>query len=172
LYAFAIPEIGDGFEFVGQGDNAIQPDYLFDQWCRGRTPEGYAEQIKLRLWTLAYSERMAQLREWEEGIRAPIRQSIFDHLEHIRFCTEEINYLHGKVDQARLARANIIGCTTWGAIKYADLLFSQDIHVVMAEEAAEILEAYVMAALTLKTQHLSLIGDHRQLRPKVKNYNL
>ena len=76
-----------------------------------------------------------------------------EYLEHIRCCTEEINYSHGKADQARLASANIIGCTTWGASKYADLLFSQDIHVVMAEEAAEILEAHVLAALSIKTQH-------------------
>ncbi len=76
LDAFAIPEIGHYIEFVGQDDNAIEPDYLFDQWYRGRTPEGYDEQTKHRLWTLAYPERMAQLREWEEGIRAPIRQCI------------------------------------------------------------------------------------------------
>ncbi len=30
LDAFAIPEIGDDFVFVGQNGNAIQPDYLFD----------------------------------------------------------------------------------------------------------------------------------------------
>jgi hypothetical protein len=33
---------------------------------------------------LAYPERMAQLREWEKCIPAPIRQSIVDHLELIR----------------------------------------------------------------------------------------
>jgi hypothetical protein len=92
LDAFAIPQIGDGFVFVGKDGNSIQPDYLFDQWYRGGTPEGYAEQTKHRLWTLAYPERMARLREWEEGIRAPIRQSIVDHLEKIRCCAEEINY--------------------------------------------------------------------------------
>ncbi len=166
--AFAIPEIVDDFVFVGQDGNAIQPDYLFDQWYRGCTPEGYAKQTKHRSWTLACPERMAQLREWEEGIRAPIRQSIVDHLEQIRYCTEEINYLHGKADQARVASANIIGCTTWGASKYADLLLSQDIHVVMAEEAAEILEAHVLAALSLKTHHLILISDHKQLHQKLR----
>ncbi len=67
LDAFAIPQIGDGFVFVGKDGNAIQPDYLFDQWYRGCTPVGYAEQTKHRLWTLTYPERMAQLREWEEA---------------------------------------------------------------------------------------------------------
>ncbi len=30
----------------------------------------------------------------------------------------------------------------------------------------------MLAALSLKTQHLILIGDHKQLRPKVENYDL
>ncbi len=115
---------------------------------------------------------MAQLRKWEEGIRAPIRHSIVDHFEHIRCCIEEIDFSHGKADQARIASANIIGYTTWDTSKYVDLLFSQDICVVMAEEAAEIFEAHVLAALSLKTQHLILISDHKQLRLKVENYNL
>ncbi len=143
MHTFAIPQIGDDYVFVGQNGNAIKPDHLFDQWYRGRTPERYAQQTQHRLWTIAYPERMAQLREWEKCIRAPIRQSILDHLEHIRCCTEEINYLRGKADQARFASADIIDFTTWGASKYAYLLFSQGIHVVMAEEASEILEAHV-----------------------------
>jgi hypothetical protein len=72
----------------GQDGNAIQPDYLFDQWYRGCTPEGYAEQTNHHLWTLAYPECMAKLRKREEGIGAPIRQSIVDHLEQIRSCTD------------------------------------------------------------------------------------
>lgn len=39
--------------------------------------------------------------------------------------------------------------------------------IVMVEEAAEILEAHVLSALSPRTRHLILIGDHKQLRPKV-----
>jgi superfamily I DNA and/or RNA helicase len=44
--------------------------------------------------------------------------------------------------------------------------------IVLLEEAGEILESHVLAAMTQGTKQLILIGDHRQLRPKVKCYNL
>ena len=40
------------------------------------------------------------------------------------------------------------------------------------EEAGEILEAHILTALTPSVKQLILIGDHRQLRPKVNNYAL
>jgi AAA domain len=39
-------------------------------------------------------------------------------------------------------------------------------------QAGELLEAHVITSLTNKTKHLILIGDHKQLRPKVENYHL
>ena len=42
----------------------------------------------------------------------------------------------------------------------------------MVEEAGEILEAHVLTSLTSKTKHLIMIGDHKQLRPKVEHYDL
>lgn len=42
----------------------------------------------------------------------------------------------------------------------------------MVEEAAEILESHIIAALTTHTQHLILIGDHEQLRPSTSVYKI
>jgi AAA domain len=39
-------------------------------------------------------------------------------------------------------------------------------------QAGELLEAHVITSLTNKTKHLILIGDHKQLRPKVEDYHL
>lgn len=44
--------------------------------------------------------------------------------------------------------------------------------IVFVEEAAELLEAHVLASLSEHTQHLILIGDHEQLRPKPDVYDL
>ncbi len=44
--------------------------------------------------------------------------------------------------------------------------------IVIVEEAAEVLEADLLAALTPGLQHLVLIGDQKQLRPKVCTYKL
>ena len=43
---------------------------------------------------------------------------------------------------------------------------------VILEEAAEILEAHTLSCLTPSTEHLILIGDHLQLRPKIQLYEL
>jgi len=40
------------------------------------------------------------------------------------------------------------------------------------EEAAEILEPSILAAITPKTERLILIGDHKQLRPAVETFEL
>ena len=42
--------------------------------------------------------------------------------------------------------------------------------VVLVEEAGELLEAQVLAAITKRTQQLILIGDHKLLRPKVSKF--
>ena len=42
----------------------------------------------------------------------------------------------------------------------------------MVEEAAEILEAHVIASMPKTTQHLILIGDHQQLKPSTTVYEL
>lgn len=43
---------------------------------------------------------------------------------------------------------------------------------VLVEEAAEILESHVVCSLTKACQHVILIGDHKQLRPKISVYQL
>ena len=43
---------------------------------------------------------------------------------------------------------------------------------VLLEEAAEINEAAVVAALPATAQRLVMIGDHEQLRPKVNSFKL
>ena len=71
-----------------------------------------------------------------------------------------------------LSEARVIGATTTGAAKYGALLRELAPQVLIIEEAAEVLEAHVIAALSPLTQHLILIGDHQQLRPVVQEYGL
>jgi hypothetical protein len=77
-----------------------------------------------------------------------------------------------------LRDARIIGATTSGAAKYHDLLTAKAAGVVLVEEAGEVLESHILSSLSSATEdsnptkHLILIGDHKQLRPKVENYGL
>lgn len=71
-----------------------------------------------------------------------------------------------------LKSAQIVGFTTSGCAKYQTLLKSLQPHVVICEEAGEVLESHVLASLTSGSEQLILIGDHLQLRPKVTEYSL
>lgn len=71
-----------------------------------------------------------------------------------------------------LKKADVVGLTTTGAAKHHAILSQIGAKIVIMEEAAEVLEGHVLATLTQHTQHLILIGDHKQLRPKTNDYIL
>ena len=67
-----------------------------------------------------------------------------------------------------LKRAQVVGMTTTGAAIHQELLNKLRAPVVFVEEAAEVLESNLLATLTPHVKHLVLIGDHKQLKPKVR----
>lgn len=73
----------------------------------------------------------------------------------------------------KLRGAKLVACTTAYAAKNLSLLQQLQFQMVVVEEAAEILEGHILTAIPqLSVQHLVLIGDHMQLPPSVKSYNL
>ena len=54
--------------------------------------------------------------------------------------------------------------TTTGAAKYQSLVRRLGCRIIVMEEAAEVLEAHVLASLGDSAEQLLLIGDHQQLR--------
>ncbi|CAI6340817.1 unnamed protein product [Periconia digitata] len=73
-------------------------------------------------------------------------------------------------DQQVLASSKLIGMTTTGLNKYRPLIASLRPKIVLVEEAAETLEAPVIAACVPSLNHLILVGDHQQLRPHCQSH--
>ena len=71
-----------------------------------------------------------------------------------------------------LKNMSIIGVTITGASINHDLLQQVAPKVVIVEEAAEIMESSLVAALGESVKHLIMIGDHKQLRPQVDTWEL
>jgi hypothetical protein len=71
-----------------------------------------------------------------------------------------------------LEEADIVGMTVNGCSKYSERLSNLDCKITVIEEAAEVMEAQTLSILTRNTQHLILIGDHKQLRPNLSNHEL
>lgn len=71
-----------------------------------------------------------------------------------------------------LMSSAVIGLTTTGVAKFQKLIRAVGPPVVVVEEAAEVLEAHIVTALTPSTKQLILIGDHEQLRPTTAVHRL
>eukprot|EP01116_Phalansterium_solitarium_P021910 TRINITY_DN7033_c0_g1_i2.p1 TRINITY_DN7033_c0_g1~~TRINITY_DN7033_c0_g1_i2.p1 ORF type:complete len:1253 (+),score=300.21 TRINITY_DN7033_c0_g1_i2:224-3982(+) len=71
-----------------------------------------------------------------------------------------------------LQSVKVIGMTTTGVAKFQRLIQAVNPEVIIVEEAAEVLEAHIVAALSPSAKHLIIIGDHEQLRPSTAVYRL
>lgn len=172
--ALTVPIAEDGSVRVGRRGKAVNEFYLLERWSRGEDAGIFRDQIcdtSQRIWQMPNSARQASLSTWKHEILNQQVSELYD-------TAEKYNAAHGELDRM-LKRKNafvigskrVVACTTTAAAKYAQELQASARDVLLVEEAGEILESHILTALASGTQQLVLIGDHKQLRPKV-NYPL
>eukprot|EP00397_Hematodinium_sp_SG-2012_P000289 GEMP01000289.1.p1 GENE.GEMP01000289.1~~GEMP01000289.1.p1 ORF type:complete len:2487 (+),score=732.48 GEMP01000289.1:46-7506(+) len=175
-HQLALPEQQDGFVVVGKNGKALAKDSVWKDWVNGKQlpqlPEDAGAVPEGNLWQLDDAARKEILSQWSHEISLDDREMLASNLNAIRQNDTELHNLHKESYVAILKNARVIGCTTTGAALHVNLLASAAPAVVLVEEAAEILEAHVLSCLHPKVKHLIMIGDHKQLRPKVENYEL
>jgi hypothetical protein len=98
--------------------------------------------------------------------------SLSEELEELDLMTQSLDEFKAKMKARLMAEKKVIGMTITGASINQQLLQEIAPAIVIVEEAAEVLEADLIAALSPGLQHLVLIGDHKQLRPNVDTYKL
>ncbi|KAI9188976.1 hypothetical protein H9P43_000398 [Blastocladiella emersonii ATCC 22665] len=124
------------------------------------------------VWSLTLTER-ATLAEY-------MHQHLLDeHQRNLRSLRNKSDELRRQVksmletrDVQALRNKRIVGMTTTGAAKNQHIMRSLRPKIIICEEAGEVLEAHILAALHRSVHQLILIGDHKQLRPKVNEYEL
>uniref|UniRef100_A0A8D8VRA4 NFX1-type zinc finger-containing protein 1 n=1 Tax=Cacopsylla melanoneura TaxID=428564 RepID=A0A8D8VRA4_9HEMI len=67
---------------------------------------------------------------------------------------------------------DVVAMTTTKAAKIHSVLDQVKPKIVVIEEAAEVLEAHILASLSKHCEHVVLIGDHKQLRPRTSVHEL
>ena len=124
------------------------------------------------MWAQSGISRKATLKKW----KAAVQKRKVENLCHL---IEEYNKLHKKLSKMYLEKdlqviyeKRVIACTATAAAKYSKQLKRAGVGVLLVDGAAEILESQVITALGPKMEQMILIGDHKQLRPKVYNYEL
>ena len=119
--------------------------------------------------TLPEKMRWSLYSFWLEKLKTNDISWQFEHFNNLCKVYRDIDQMH---DCYALQRVHVIGMTTTGAAKYQHILQMVKPKIVIVEEAAEVLESHIVSCLTASTQHLILIGDHQQLRPKPNVYEL
>ncbi|KAL1838403.1 hypothetical protein VTJ49DRAFT_2687 [Mycothermus thermophilus] len=176
LDAFRVPDDQEGWSTASKKKNkVVGPGWLFARWIKGDGPGFLADAIPVSsqsVWKMPKPARAQTYNQWLRALRE-------ERLDSIKDLTKQGNDIRKKLDMqfserdAQVLRAkNIICCTTTAAAKYSHLIRAACPDVVMMEEAGEILESHTLTALTSTVKQLVLIGDHKQLRPKINNYSL
>ena len=124
------------------------------------------------LWRLSPLERWRLYRLWlQEAEKFHMKKLQRKQPDYERALARKFEVMQEE-DFHILQSAKIIGMTTTCAAKYRRILQRIRPKIVIVEEAAEVMEAHIITSLTKDCQHLILIGDHKQLRPKPEVYVL
>ena len=121
---------------------------------------------------LSYDDRFKLFNYWHSLYQDQIFQKCEKKFRKYDELCLEVDKMNKEMDRDVLEKVDIIGMTTTGAAKYQEILHLVKPRIVIVEEAAEVLECHIVSALNAGTQHLILIGDHKQLRPKPNVYEL
>ena len=150
-------------------ENTIRK-YLFK---RDRMDNEEVEEISLTsIMSLSIRDRWRLYNYWEEQRYIYLQEENRMRVEKYSEKCRDVAELRQREDRYILESADVVGMTTTGAAKYQHILHHIKPKIVIVEEAAEVLEAHIVSALSAGTQHLILIGDHKQLRPKPNEHVL
>lgn len=173
--AFTLPRTEDGMSRIGKRSKTVNEYYLLDRWHAGYNAGVFETNVNegsADIWRMALSARQSLIATWKSDI---LQEQIIEFggiAKEYNDCQTKVNRMSQAKHAHIIGSKRVIGCTTTAAAKYSYELQATSRDVVLVEEAGEILESHVLTALGPQTQQLVLIGDYKQLRPKVNNYRL
>jgi len=140
------------------GDNQVE-------WPEGEFAEYLLEHDEL--WQLPATQREQLCLLWMSKKFEELHAELADLCERYDRVSHDKDRLAQQIQLQVLKRSAVIGVTTNALAKLSPLLMVVGVEAVVVEEAAEVLESHLMVALSSRTRHLVLIGDHQQLRPGI-----
>ena len=154
-------------EFEGLSGNI----YTFADHFTGRKPQG-VNMAKIMsylkeqdMWRMPENMRGAVYRHLQDEAKKCLRDKVREKVKAYDVQARLRSIGNWEKDETILRKQKIIGMTTTGLSKYRGLISALQPKVVLIEEAAETLEAPVIATCVPSLQQLILVGDHQQLRP-------
>jgi hypothetical protein len=139
---------------------------IFERMNNGQFPKGYKK---------VHKDNWKKLKEIQASQEFPMflrEDNQPNYYEEFVSTTQEIERSFDRLWAKLISEVDVIAMTTTGAAKNRYLLDRVSSRVLIVEEAAEVLESHIITSLSKDTEHLILIGDPLQLRPKVNSYRL
>ncbi|KAF1989215.1 P-loop containing nucleoside triphosphate hydrolase protein [Aulographum hederae CBS 113979] len=124
------------------------------------------------VWNMTPSDRRVRFDEWTHELLEEQVTAVQELAQQYDACYTRIKDILREGNAQIIREKRIVACTTTAAAKYIDEIRNASPGVVLVEEAGEILESHILTAMTPSTKQLILIGDHKQLRPKINNFGL
>ncbi|XP_046668354.1 NFX1-type zinc finger-containing protein 1-like [Homalodisca vitripennis] len=124
------------------------------------------------LWDMNLHDRWEYYMGWLYLYSCHLKQAVQFFSNQYQEVVMKLHELKQLDDVSFVRNAAVVGLTTSGAAKRRVLLENLNTKIVIVEEAAEVLEAHIVSSLTKSVQHVILIGDHKQLKPKPAVYQL
>ncbi|KAF4337710.1 NFX1-type zinc finger-containing protein [Fusarium beomiforme] len=175
--AFKVPE-DDGFQVVGSDGKAIESADVYRYWVNGGNVNGMGSLSSSldgpahAVWGVPPETRRQCHDIWSQMVRDEQSANFIDLSKRYHDVKTSIKSILDERGRRVLKDKRIIGCTTTAAAMYQSIIETANPDVILVEEAGEILEAHIITAMSASVKQLILIGDHKQLRPKVGNYLL
>ncbi|KAJ9463665.1 Helicase required for RNAi-mediated heterochromatin assembly 1 [Diplonema papillatum] len=159
----------DGFTIVGKKSKSAKEWDNYEAWLKGHPKPGQGHGRAPYPWHLDREDRRSHLGRWMDFDKK--REELFVNVQGFR----DVNNKRQKIgDLSRrliVGARRVLGCTTTFLAENKELL--DGVTSVFLEEAAETLEcSTVLSMLSSNLRRVVLIGDHKQLRPKVESYEL
>ena len=173
--ALQTPLEEDGMTRVGERGKNIGASYLYDRWSQGVDAGVFKDQVLPEhqpVWAMDSMMRTTSINRWTQSILQDQVGNLCGLKSRYDNCHNQLDEMFNERTRSILKQKRIIGCTTTAAAIYSQLLQSVSPGVILVEEAGEILESHILTALSPKTKKLIMIGDHKQLRPRVSNHAL
>ncbi|KAI8351963.1 hypothetical protein B0O80DRAFT_455126 [Mortierella sp. GBAus27b] len=124
------------------------------------------------VWEMSRSERKRLMDSWKPEVLGFMSGEMSRLLQDLENAKQAKNDAFNDFRRTILRQTSVIGMTTNGAAKHQSLVAAVAPKIIICEEAGEVLESHILAALSGSTQHLILIGDHLQLRPQIESFGL
>ncbi|KAF9966742.1 hypothetical protein BGZ70_001435 [Mortierella alpina] len=124
------------------------------------------------VWCMSMKERRLLIASWRSVAQQQMMEKMAKLLQSMETISKRESDAYDQIRLEILRTKSVIGMTTNGAAKSQGLFGALAPSIIICEEAGEVLESHILAALSPSTQHLILIGDHEQLRPQIECYHL